>query len=352
MVAECHACGKVGPYQDPSCGRPKQHNASNGKYCGYFRVCPRIQEEIDIVVSSPTSRVPYKRGQGKEDTTEEVIFGNDIYMTSSDPTSSISIEEENSPEISMKKKHESKSIPTIPSSTIVKVGGATPTTSVTSATITPDTRSNSGHRMYQHQEDQVPISSTRSAHLLHISPIEQQAHIHDKRQNDCSSGSTSVEKHTSRKRKTLPPHERNRSKITPPIIADTIITGVDTNSTGTDDAGTDCTSPDTQLSKKNHFPPSIWSIFLDTSSTKHDQSKGQSSGGIMISDHEDLKEEPVLVPLMSRKRLRRKFGKSCVTAPVGPVSVSMSGVPSPLYCHRSGVDKNQALSLFDADDAI
>ncbi len=40
-VADCHACGKVGPYRDPSCGRPRQHNGVNQKYCGYFRVHPR-----------------------------------------------------------------------------------------------------------------------------------------------------------------------------------------------------------------------------------------------------------------------------------------------------------------------
>jgi uncharacterized Zn finger protein len=48
-VAECSSCGKVGPYQDPAKGRVIQHNGLNRKYCGYYKVNPRLVKSFDRI---------------------------------------------------------------------------------------------------------------------------------------------------------------------------------------------------------------------------------------------------------------------------------------------------------------
>lgn len=45
-IAECHTCGKVGPYRDSSRGRQIQHNGRDRKYCGYYSLNPRIDNSI------------------------------------------------------------------------------------------------------------------------------------------------------------------------------------------------------------------------------------------------------------------------------------------------------------------
>ena len=47
-IANCSKCGKVGKYRHPSAGRGFQHT-SGGKYCGYYLINPRREEEdVDI----------------------------------------------------------------------------------------------------------------------------------------------------------------------------------------------------------------------------------------------------------------------------------------------------------------
>lgn len=68
-VADCSKCGKLGKYRPPSEGRPFQHSTGMGKYCGYFRVNPRQQQEESLLpspysyVTSPQQHIHHQQMQ-------------------------------------------------------------------------------------------------------------------------------------------------------------------------------------------------------------------------------------------------------------------------------------------------